>query len=81
MFKIVNDEHSGKVKSFMLDVLSPLITEADFVSNELLDIILINIVDPMKTQRKNAYMLAKELIIKTSITLEPYIQQVRGSTI
>eukprot|EP00095_Tigriopus_kingsejongensis_P010616 maker-scaffold795_size96016-snap-gene-0.21 protein:Tk10616 transcript:maker-scaffold795_size96016-snap-gene-0.21-mRNA-1 annotation:"androgen-induced proliferation inhibitor" len=75
MFKIVNGEHSGKVKSFMLDVLTPLITEADFVSNELLDIILINIVDPLKTQQKNAYSLAKDLIIKTSATLEPYIQQ------
>ena len=59
----------------MLDVLTPLITEADFVSNELLDIILVNIVEPLKTQRKNAYMLAKELIVKTSTTLEPYIQQ------
>ena len=58
----------------MLDVLSPLITEADFVSNELLDIILVNIVEPQKTQRKNAFMLAKELIVKTSATLEPYIQ-------
>ena len=58
----------------MLDVLSPLITEADFVSNELLDIILVNIVEPQKTQRKNAFMLAKELIMKTSATLEAYIQ-------
>lgn len=61
----------------MLDVLTPLITEADFVSNELLDIILINIVDPQKSQQKNAYSLAKDLIVKTSATLEPYIQQVR----
>ena len=60
----------------MLDVLSPLITEADYVSNELLDIILINIVDPYKTQRKNAFALAKELVSKTSDTLEPYLQQV-----
>jgi len=75
MFKIVNDEHSGKVKNFMMDVLCPLITEADYVSNELLDTILQNIVDPLKTQRKNAYNLAKELVIKTSDTLEPYIQQ------
>lgn len=74
MFKIVNDEHSGRVKSFMLDVLCPLITESDLVSNDLLDIILMNIVEPNKTQRKNAYLLAKELIIKTSETLEPYIQ-------
>ncbi|RZC37489.1 hypothetical protein BDFB_011099 [Asbolus verrucosus] len=74
MFKIVNDEHSGRVKSFMLDVLCPLITESDMVSNDLLDIILMNIVEPNKTQRKNAYLLAKELIVKTSDTLEPYIQ-------
>lgn len=74
MFKIVNDEHSGRVKSFMLDVLCPLISESDMVSNDLLDIILINIVEPNKTQHKNAYYLAKELIVKTSDTLEPYIQ-------
>ncbi|KAH1008037.1 sister chromatid cohesion protein PDS5 homolog B-B [Dendroctonus ponderosae] len=74
MFKIVNDEHSGRVKSFMLDVLCPLITESDMVGNDLLDIILLNIVEPNKTQHKNAYLLAKELIIKTSETLEPYIQ-------
>ncbi|KAK9873898.1 hypothetical protein WA026_002250 [Henosepilachna vigintioctopunctata] len=74
MFKIVNDEHSGRVKSFMLDVLCPLITESDIVSNGLLDIILMNIVEPSKTQRKNAYLLAKELIVKTSDTMEPYIQ-------
>ena len=74
LFFPCSDEHSGKVKSFMLDVLSPLITEADFVSNELLDIILVNIVEPQKTQRKNAFMLAKELIMKTSATLEAYIQ-------
>ena len=42
MLKIVNDEHSGKVKNFMLDVLCPLITEADNVPNELLDTILQN---------------------------------------
>lgn len=60
----------------MLDVLSPLITESDAVSTELLNIILMNIVEPNKTQRKNAYQLATELIIKTSNTLEPYIQNV-----
>ena len=75
MFKIVNDEHSGKVKNFMMDVLCPLITEADNVPNELLDIILQNIVEPLKTQRKNACNLSRELINKTSDTLEPYIQQ------
>ncbi|XP_065083082.1 sister chromatid cohesion protein PDS5 homolog B-B [Ochlerotatus camptorhynchus] len=74
MFKIVNDEHSSKVKSFMLDVLCPLITESDSVSYDLLDLIFINIVEPLRTQRKNAYHLAKDLIVKTSDTLESYTQ-------
>jgi len=74
IFSIVNDEHSAKVKSFMLDVLCPLISECDTVSNELLNIILGNIVEPIKTSKKNTYQLAKDLIIKCSETLEPYIQ-------
>lgn len=60
----------------MLDVLCPLITEADMVSNELLNILLNNVLEPLKSQRKNAYSLAKDLIVKTSDTLEPYIQAV-----
>jgi len=60
----------------MLDILCPLICESDMVASELLDIILINIVEPNKSQRKNAYSLAKELILKCSNTLEPYIQSV-----
>lgn len=74
-----SDEHSTKVKSFMLDILCPLICESDMVASELLDIILINIVEPNKSQRKNAYSLAKDLILKCSNTLEPYIQSVSTS--
>lgn len=53
-----------------------MITESDNVSTQLLDIILINIVEPQKSSRKNAYYLAKELIIKTNETMEQYITQV-----
>lgn len=60
----------------MLDVLCPLITESDVVSNELLNVILMNLVEPNKRDHKYAYSLAKELIVKTSETLEPYIQAV-----
>lgn len=74
MFKIVNDEHSAKVKSFMLEILIPLIAESDSISNELLDIILVNIVEPNKTQKKNAYNLAKELIVKTTESLVMYVR-------
>jgi len=53
-FKITNvvcvfsEKHTSKVKNFMLDVMTPLLTEADIVSQELLDILLINIVEPHK---------------------------------
>lgn len=63
----------------MLDVLCPLITESDNVSTELLDIILINIVEPNKSSKKNAFHLARELITKTHETIEQYIQQVNNT--
>lgn len=71
---IFSDEHSGKVKSFMLDMLSPIITESDNVPPPLLDVILINIVEPAKSSKKNAYELARDLIKRTHATLEQYIQ-------
>ena len=58
----------------MQEILVPLLSESDSISNELLDIILINIVEPNKTQKKNAYNLAKDLIKKTTDSLLMYVQ-------
>ncbi|KAH7969624.1 hypothetical protein HPB52_020516 [Rhipicephalus sanguineus] len=74
IFTIVNDNHSNKVKNFMLDMMCPLITEADTVSQGLLDIVLKQIIEPCKTQNKNAYNLAKDVLKRTLNTIEPYIQ-------
>lgn len=74
IFTIVNDNHSPKVKNFMLDMMCPLISEADTVSQELLDIILIQIIEPRKTHNKNSYALAKDILKRTSTIIEPYIQ-------
>ncbi|KAL3879117.1 hypothetical protein ACJMK2_031429 [Sinanodonta woodiana] len=74
MFSIVNEKHSSKVKNFMMDMMTPLIAEADIVSQELLDIILINIVEPHKTQNRHAYQIARDLLVRTSNNIEPYIQ-------
>uniref|UniRef100_A0A2C9KAK3 Sister chromatid cohesion protein PDS5 homolog B n=1 Tax=Biomphalaria glabrata TaxID=6526 RepID=A0A2C9KAK3_BIOGL len=73
-FSIINEKHTSKVKTFMLDIMAPLITEADFMSPELLETILVNMVDPNKTQKKMAFAMAKDLIKRTSTTIEPYIQ-------
>ncbi|XP_013389020.1 sister chromatid cohesion protein PDS5 homolog B-B-like [Lingula anatina] len=74
MFDIINDKHTAKVKNFMLDMMCPLIAEADSVSQKLLDIILVNIIEPWKSQNRQAYDLAKDLIKRTSNAIEPYIQ-------
>ncbi|XP_076468516.1 sister chromatid cohesion protein PDS5 homolog A-like isoform X1 [Babylonia areolata] len=74
MFSIINDKHSGKVRTFMLDMMSPLICEADSVSQELLDVILVNLVEPKKGHNKIAYAMAKDLIKRTSNFIEPYVQ-------
>ena len=57
----------------MLDVLKPLIIESDTVSTKLLQIILMQIIDPKKSTNKQAYWLASQILDKTSSTLEPYI--------
>lgn len=65
----------------MLEVLSPLVSEADTVSLQLLDIILINIVEPQKTARKNSYRLARDLIKSTHVALEQYIRDFFNSVL
>ena len=74
MFMTIHDKHSQKVMNFMLDMMSPLINESDSVSQELLDIIFINLLEPHKTQNRPAYKLAHDLVKRTSNALEPYVQ-------
>lgn len=75
IFKICSiNEPNPKVKSFMLDIMCPLVAEADTVSNELLDVILKHIIEPEKNQNPNAYELCKQLITKTSEALSIYVK-------
>ena len=60
----------------MLDILCPLITESDSIPSEVVGIIFINLVKPIKCQRRNAYKLARELLLKCSDALRPNIQKV-----
>ena len=43
-----SEKHSTKVTGHMLDMMTPLIVEADSVSQELLDVILVCILEPYK---------------------------------
>ena len=45
---IASDKHSGKVTGHMLDIMAPLISEADSVSQDLLDVVLGCVLEPFK---------------------------------
>ncbi|KAG5673625.1 hypothetical protein PVAND_003654 [Polypedilum vanderplanki] len=80
IFKICSiNEPNAKVKSFMLDITSPLVCEADNISNELLDVIFKHIIEPEKSQNPNAYELCKQLISKTSEALSIYVKNFLSS--
>ncbi|XP_077867919.1 sister chromatid cohesion protein PDS5 homolog A-B-like [Saccoglossus kowalevskii] len=73
-FSVIHDGHSPKVRNFMLDVMCPLIMENDSVAQDLLDAILINLVEPNKSDNCHAYNLCIDLIKRTSTALEPFLQ-------
>lgn len=73
IFSIVNENHSEKVKNFMIDMLTPLILESDATSPELMEIIFTQLIEPRKSQSKNASALAREIIKKSIKTLGPYL--------
>lgn len=51
-FIVFRDEHSNKVKNFMLDILSSIIAESVTLPPGLIDTILENIVSPNKVGLK-----------------------------
>ena len=48
VFVFFSEKHSSKVVSFILDLLCPLIQQSDSVSQELMDILLAQIIEPFK---------------------------------
>eukprot|EP00057_Strongylocentrotus_purpuratus_P033215 XP_790621.2 PREDICTED: sister chromatid cohesion protein PDS5 homolog A [Strongylocentrotus purpuratus] len=73
-FSIINEKHTPKVRTFMLDVICPLISENDVVPQELLEVILSNLLDSKLLQHPQAHELAKDLVKRTSTSIEPSIQ-------
>lgn len=46
----LSNEQSSKVKNYMLEILSSLMQEGESLSQEIIDIVLINIVEPAKVR-------------------------------
>jgi len=74
LFSIINEEQSSKVKMYMADILASVVQEAESLSQEVMDAILVNIVEPNKTENKSAYTFTVEFIRRNSYYLEPFIQ-------
>ncbi|XP_022079543.1 sister chromatid cohesion protein PDS5 homolog A-B-like [Acanthaster planci] len=73
-FSIISEHHTPKVRTFMLDVMCPLISENDAVPPDLLEIILSNLLESKKAENPHAFQMAKELIKRTTTSIEPSIQ-------
>lgn len=75
-----SEYHSPKVRTFMLDVMCPLISENDAVPPDLLEVILANLLDSKKAENPHAFQMAKELVKRTATSIEPSIQAVSITT-
>ena len=58
-------------------MLASLLQEGETPDTEIIDIILMNLIEPAKSDNKPAYAFTVELIKKASNHLEPTIQLVR----
>ena len=75
IFRLVSDQQQPRIRMFMMDMLCPLILESDFVSTELMSILLTQLlpsVKPLPNQRV-AYQLAKVIVEKTGHALQPFV--------
>eukprot|EP00731_Ephydatia_muelleri_P031203 Em0022g717a len=80
-FTIVRPDHSTKIRQCMIQVMSSVVQEVSCVSQELLDLILINILEPAKSEMPSSYALAVDFIRAASTHLEPYIQLFFNNTL
>ena len=78
IFRLISEQQAPKIKMFMLDMLCPLILEADHVSTELLAILLTQLLPSSKPQpnRRVASKLAEEIVEKTATALQPFVVKV-----
>ena len=75
MFDMLNADNKELVESHALKVLSTMIEESDDIPQPLLDCILGHLLPVAHTENPQAHHLAKQLILKSQSTLQPYIQK------
>ena len=74
VFKIVNDKITPKVKSLLYELLHPLLNESDQISARVLDVLFMRIIEPQKSNNKEANSLAISLLKKGNEHFEFLVQ-------
>ena len=65
----------------MLEAMVSLVKAMDFMPQPILDVILLNIIEPHKTQQRKAYQLAVQLIKRASASFEEYVQKMYNKSV
>lgn len=86
MFKLFfailqTDGITSKVQDMLIDILASLVRDCDFLSIPALDSLLINLIEPHKTQNRTAYRCARNLIDSTNTAIQTHIEAYLLTTI
>ncbi|XP_031550354.1 sister chromatid cohesion protein PDS5 homolog A-like isoform X2 [Actinia tenebrosa] len=81
LFSVVNDSHTVKEQTFMVEIMGHIFEDSESISQELLDTVLINIIEPQKSENPAAYKVASNVIKKSSTNIEPFIQMFFNSVL
>ena len=74
-----SDKTTAKVKSLLFELLHPLLNESDQISTKVLDILFTRIIEPQKSNNKEANQLAVSLLKKGNEHFEFLVQTVSFS--
>ena len=74
---IYSDKTDVRIKGLLFDILHPLLNESDQISTRILDTLFPRIIEPQKSNNKDAYNLAVNLIRKGNQSFEFFVQNVR----
>ncbi len=76
IFKIINEKITPRVETLLFELLHPLLNDADQISTKVLDILFARIIEPARSNNKEAYNLAVNLIKRGNQHFEYLVQNV-----
>lgn len=75
--QILSDKTDANVRVELFELLFPLLNESDHLSSRVLDTLFARIIEPQKSNNKEAYNLASNLIKKGNENFEFLVQNVK----